>query len=124
MINPRSGALDDQVSNPAPGAWGWQRVHRPRPDRRWRGASWKETQRCPWPWLVLLPGNSAQIDAVGSRSIRSSLRSLVDVADDEEHRAEDRHHVGDERPRQQLRQHLHVVERSRPQLESPRSLLT
>ena len=48
---------------------------------------------------------------------------LVDVADDEERRAEDGDHVGDQRPGQQLGEHLHVVERRRPQLEAPRRLL-
>src|SRR5436189_151689 len=49
---------------------------------------------------------------------------LVDVADDEEHRPEHGHHVGHQAAGQHLREHLHVVERRRTQLEPPRGLLT
>ncbi len=48
---------------------------------------------------------------------------LVDVADDEEHRAEHRDEVGEQAPGQHLGEHLDVAERGGPQLEPPRRLL-
>ena len=50
-------------------------------------------------------------------------RLLVHVADDEEHRTQHGHEVGDEVTRQQLGEHRDVVERRRAQLEPPRRLL-
>src|SRR6478735_1443159 len=49
--------------------------------------------------------------------------SLVDVADHEEHRAEDRDHVGDQAALEHLGEHGDVVERRAAQLHPPGRLL-
>ncbi|GAA3051918.1 hypothetical protein GCM10020000_36580 [Streptomyces olivoverticillatus] len=62
---------------------------------------------------------AAQRDLVGPPAGR--VRLLVDVADHEEQRTQDRDHVGDQRARQQLDQRLDVVERGRAQLSACRA---
>ena len=68
-------------------------------------------------------GHSWRAPTCAASGRTSSRALLVDVADDEEHRAEDRDQVGDDTARQHSRQHGDVVERRRPELHAPGSLL-
>ena len=61
----------------------------------WGGRSWLDRRR------------RREVDSSGATTAdRGTAALLVDVADDEEHRAEDRDHVGDQAARQQLGEHL------------------
>ncbi len=68
---------------------------------------------CIW-WIHLCQVRRADVHSVhwsvNQMCTRRGVGLLVDVANHEEHRPKDRHHVGDQLPWEHLTENLHVVE--------------